>query len=156
MINNIILINDNNLIIPDKKKIKEWVAVSLKHIKKKANITLRTFTKPDMQELNNKFRKINSPTNILAFPYKGENNLSKDNRLLGDLAICPDVIVKEAEQQEKNIDSHFAHIIIHGVLHLAGYTHDDNKNAKVMENTECKILEFFNIDDPYIKEKECL
>ena len=151
MENNIIIINEQNLFIPNQEQIIEWIEESLIYTQNKANITLKTFAKYDMQNLNNKFRKMNKPTNILAFPYESINQV-----LQGDLAICPEIIIKEAKQQSKTINSHFAHIIIHGLLHIAGYTHEDDKNARIMEATEAAILSIFNIADPYIKEKKCL
>ncbi|NQY43066.1 MAG: rRNA maturation RNase YbeY [Legionellales bacterium] len=151
MENNITIINEHNLFIPNQANIIEWLEKSLIHTQNKANITLKTFTEYDMQLLNNKFRKLNKPTNILAFPYEPINRV-----LQGDLAICPDIIIKEAKQQSKNIESHFAHIIIHGLLHIVGYTHENDHNATIMEKTEAEILSFFNITDPYIKEKKCL
>lgn len=153
MKNNITIINSDNLYIPEEKLIQEWIEITLKCIKCNANITVNTFTKQDIKQLNHKYRQIDKPTNVLAFPYPEQHGLLHKNEIIGDLAICPDVIVQEAKQQNKLTIEHFAHIIIHGVLHIAGYTHENDQNANIMENLEREILSIFKINDPYKEEK---
>ena len=97
-------------------------------------------------ELNKRFRKINLPTNVLSFP----SFIQKKNEIfLGDIIFSAETILREAKRDKKSIKSHLIHLFIHGVLHLIGYDHQTENNAKVMESLEIKILETLNINNPY-------
>lgn len=100
--------------------------------------------------LNEQFRKKNNATNILAFPC-GETDPSVENPLtyLGDLAICPPVVEKEAMAQNKSPIAHWAHLVVHGTLHLQGYDHQSTEEAKEMEALEITILAKLNYPNPY-------
>ena len=97
-------------------------------------------------ELNKQFRKINLPTNVLSFP----SFIQKNNEIfLGDIIFSAETIFREAKRDKKSCKSHLIHLFIHGVLHLIGYDHQTENNAKVMESLEIKILETLNINNPY-------
>ena len=97
-------------------------------------------------ELNKQFRKINLPTNVLSFP----SFIQKNNEFfLGDIIFSAETIFREAKRDKKSSKSHLIHLFIHGVLHLIGYDHQTENNAKAMESLEIKILETLNINNPY-------
>ena len=97
-------------------------------------------------ELNNRFRKINLPTNVLSFPSFIEKN---KKIFLGDIIFSAETIFKEAKRDEKSCNNHLIHLFIHGFLHLLGYDHQTEDNAKIMEGLEIKILKTLKIDNPY-------
>ena len=97
-------------------------------------------------ELNKRFRKINLPTNVLSFP----SSIQKNNKtFLGDIIFSAETIFREAKRDKKSFKSHLIHLFVHGVLHLIGYDHQTENNAKIMENLEIKILETLKINNPY-------
>ena len=97
-------------------------------------------------ELNNRFRKINLPTNVLSFPSFIERN---KKIFLGDIILSAETIFKEAKRDKKSCNNHLIHLFIHGFLHLLGYDHQTEDNAKIMEGLEIKILKTLKIDNPY-------
>ena len=97
-------------------------------------------------ELNKRFRKINLPTNVLSFPSLIQKN---NTNFLGDIIFAAETIFREAKRDKKSFKSHLIHLFIHGVLHLIGYDHQTENNAKIMENLEIKILETLKIKNPY-------
>jgi len=109
---------------------------------KKSFITIRIVSEKDSAELNRQFRKIDKPTNILSF-------LIEDNPLTGDLILCHPIIKEEAKDQNKEIISHYAHLVIHGYLHLLGYDHENDKEAIKMEAKEIGVLDRLGFPNPY-------
>ena len=97
-------------------------------------------------ELNNRFRKTNLPTNVLSFPSFIERN---KKIFLGDIIFSAETIFKEAKRDKKSCNNHLIHLFIHGFLHLLGYDHQTEDNAKIMEGLEIKILKTLKIDNPY-------
>ena len=97
-------------------------------------------------ELNNCFRKINSATNVLSFP---SNHKFNNILFLGDIIFSIETILKEAKRDNKTVENHLIHLFVHAVLHLLGYEHDTEEQAKKMENLEIKILSNLQIDNPY-------
>lgn len=126
--------------VPQKSWFKKWVAAALPK-GKRAELTIRVVNCKESQTLNKEYRNKNCPTNILSF--------TSDNDYLGDLVICAPLVKKEAQEQNKLLNHHWAHLTIHGVLHLLGYDHHTKKQAKIMENLEVKILKKLKIGDPY-------
>jgi len=108
-----------------------------------AEITIRIVSLEESQELNKTFRGKNSPTNVLSFI------ISDEPYLFGDLVLCHDVIKQEAKLYNKKILSHYAHLVLHGFLHLIGYNHENMKDQKIMESLEIDILKKIKIDNPY-------
>ena len=97
-------------------------------------------------ELNSRYRKINLPTNVLSFPSFIERN---KEIFLGDIIFSAETIFKEAKREKKSCNNHLIHLFIHGILHLLGYDHQTEENAKIMEGLEIKILKTLKIDNPY-------
>ncbi len=118
-------------------------------------LTIRIVDEDEIQALNNTYRHKNKPTNVLSFPYEGfEFEVPEEIQLplLGDLIICHDIVVAEAQQQAKTIIEHWAHMVVHGVLHLKGYDHLEDSDAEQMEALEIKILQQLGFSNPYEQE----
>ena len=115
----------------------------------KNNILISILFTGDKQvtELNQYYRNINKPTNVLSFPYKQINTKSKI--FLGDIVFSSQTIIEEAKRDNKNLEDHLIHLFIHGVLHLLGYEHETEDDAYIMESLEIKALNNLNIDNPY-------
>ena len=106
----------------------------------RADITLRVVGRAESQRLNNQFRERKYPTNVLSFPYGGGS---------GDVVLCHPVIAREAREQGKSAAAHYAHLVVHGVLHLQGYDHSNDADARVMERRESQIVTKLGYPDPY-------
>ena len=122
------------------------VEPSLEKQLKSRHVNLTFITKNEIKELNSKFLNKNQPTNVLSFP---SNELDFDERLLGDIAICPEVISNEADDQNKDRQNHLFHIILHSLLHLVGYDHQEDSSAEKMEYIEIEALKKIGIANPY-------
>ncbi len=109
-------------------------------------INLNFITKKEIQDLNSKFLNKDQPTNVLSFPSDG---LDLSDELLGDIAICPEIIIYEVDDQNKDRQNHLTHIILHSLLHLAGYDHQEESSAGLMESLEIKVLKKLGIANPY-------
>ncbi len=120
---------------------------SQKLLNNEYELTLRVVDKDEIQTLNKTYRHIDKPTNVLSFPFEAPAQVQLP--LLGDVVICHDVVLEEAHQQQKTIAHHWAHMVIHGVLHLIGYDHMNDSEAQRMENLEIQILNKLSIADPY-------
>ncbi|MEY3932998.1 MAG: putative metal-dependent hydrolase, partial [Pseudomonadota bacterium] len=116
-------------------------------VDKNAEITIRIVDNDESINLNNIYRKKKSPTNVLSFLVDDEVHL------IGDIVLCAPVIEKEALEQSKKIEAHYAHLIIHGALHLYGYDHENKKDADIMEAKEIKILTKLGYKNPYLIEE---
>jgi probable rRNA maturation factor len=112
-----------------------------------SELTIRIVSLEESAYLNKKYRKKEGPTNVLSFVSEGAEKIVPD--FLGDLVVCAPVVNKEACQQGKNIEAHWAHMIVHGVLHLLGLDHQDSCQAEAMENRERSILSNLGYPDPY-------
>jgi probable rRNA maturation factor len=132
---------------PDAAQIQLWVDTALADIEHDTEIVVRIVDEQESAELNQQYRHKQGATNILSFPVEIPEGI--DLNLLGDLVICAPVLAKEALQQNKSIEHHWAHILIHGVLHLLGYDHLDDEQAEEMENKEIALLQKLNIPNPY-------
>ena len=116
-------------------------------VDKDAEITIRIVDNDESQNLNNIYRKKKYPTNVLSFLVDDEVHL------IGDIVLCAPVIEKEALEQSKKLEAHYAHLIIHGALHLYGYDHENKKDADIMEAKEIKILTGLGYKNPYLIEE---
>lgn len=134
---------------PDQQQIQLWIDTALDDYRQDAEIVVRIVDEQESAELNEQYRHKSGPTNILSFPSDLPEGIELD--LLGDLVICAPVIEKEALEQHKILAHHWAHIIVHGVLHLLGYDHIDEAEAELMENKEIAILSKLDINNPYIE-----
>jgi probable rRNA maturation factor len=137
---------------PELQQIQIWVDAALTELNRDTEIVVRIVDEQESAELNEQYRHKQGPTNILSFPVEIPEGI--DLNLLGDLVVCAPVLEREALQQQKPLYDHWAHIIVHGVLHLLGYDHINNDDAEVMENTEIKILQQLNINNPYLEATE--
>ena len=106
-------------------------------------ITIRLVDPDEGQELNAEYRGKDYATNVLSFPYDTEPVV------MGDLVICPSVVAREASEQNKPLAAHYAHLTVHGMLHLQGWDHDNDDDAEAMENEEKEILAALGYPDPY-------
>jgi len=132
---------------PDRQQIQLWVDTALDDYDQDTEIVVRIVGVEESAELNEQYRHKSGPTNILSFPVDVPEGIELD--LLGDLVICAPVVEKEALEQDKPLAHHWAHIIVHGVLHLLGYDHIDDDEAELMENKEIAILNKLHINNPY-------
>ena len=106
-------------------------------------VTIRLVDTEEGQALNKEYRGKDYATNVLSFPYDSEPVI------VGDLVICPDVVAREAAEQNKPLVAHYAHLVVHGMLHLQGWDHDNDDDAEAMENEEKEILAAMGYPDPY-------
>lgn len=125
--------------IPDRKLLRKWAKAVYGDA---ATVTMRFVDDDESQHLNDTYRGKNKPTNVLSFPYE-------DEPLMGDIVFCPSVIVREAQAQDKTITAHMAHLVVHGMLHLMGYDHLNDRDAKEMESLETEILADLGFANPY-------
>ena len=140
--------------IPTLSQLSLWVDAALQatlHDKKKHEqeyeLTVRIVDEEESQTLNRQYRSKDKPTNVLSFPFEAPAEIELN--LLGDLVICAPVVAREAEEQSKQEIAHWAHMVIHGTLHLLGYDHIEDQEADVMEALEVSILSKLGFPDPY-------
>jgi probable rRNA maturation factor len=141
--------------LPDKLEIEPWVSSALvtdSSTRNEVELSLRIVSIEEISALNSTYRSKEGPTNVLSFPFEFPPGFMPDDHpaILGDIVLCADIIVEEAALQQKPVNAHWAHIIIHGTLHLLGYDHLDETDAKIMEDLEIKLLARFNFPNPYI------
>lgn len=132
---------------PDRQHIQLWIDAALEDYDEDTEIVVRIVGEQESAELNEQYRHKSGPTNILSFPVDLPEGIELD--LLGDLVVCAPVLEQEALEQGKLLAHHWAHIIVHGVLHLLGYDHIDETEAELMENKEIAILNELHINNPY-------
>lgn len=139
--------------LPDKRLLERWACATFEHEGLlQAELTLRLVDHVEMQDLNHRYRGKNQPTNVLSFPSKLPKEIVLDLPLLGDVIICVPVIESEAREQGKPVMAHWAHMVVHGTLHLLGYDHETENDAKIMEAKEKIILKSLNFSNPYEEE----
>jgi probable rRNA maturation factor len=137
--------------LPDTQIVTDWVELATKQ-REHAEVVVRLVGEQESAELNEAYRQKKGPTNVLSFPFERPEGLPVDallNDTLGDLVICAPVVLSEAADQGKTPLTHWAHMVIHGCLHLQGYDHVNAKDAQVMETLEIKLLEQIGISNPY-------
>lgn len=137
----------NEGFVPSRYYLQRWVNLALAKHKTSASLNIRIVDKTESADLNKTYRKKSGPTNILSFPFIVPNDVPSD--FLGDLVICAPLIIEEAKIQKKSLIAHWAHLIIHGTLHLLGYDHIHDKDAEMMETLEIKLLAQLGYPDPY-------
>lgn len=134
--------------IPDAALVQQWAEKACL-CDDQVTTSVQIVSKDEMRELNNTWRGNNRPTNVLSFPMQSPDEV--DLKILGDLALCADVINTEAIQQHKPALAHWAHMVVHGMLHLQGYDHMDEHQAEEMEALEIRILDQLGFDNPYLE-----
>ena len=132
--------------VPGEKLLQSWASAAYLD-STPAVASIQITTSDEMQRLNKRYRDKDKPTNVLSFPMQSPEEV--DMCLLGDIALCASVINREALQQAKNHDAHWAHMVVHGMLHLQGFDHIEEQEAEEMEQLEIKILSELGIANPY-------
>ncbi|MFI4937275.1 MAG: rRNA maturation RNase YbeY [Candidatus Berkiellales bacterium] len=132
---------------PDPDTMQSWVNAALTGKKGNYSLTIKVVDESEMTQLNFQYRQKNKPTNVLSFACQLPAPLRGD--MLGDIAICAPIVVKEANESQKSVTAHWAHLVIHGVLHLLGHDHEREEDAVIMEALETKILQDLGFPDPY-------
>ncbi|GHE85048.1 rRNA maturation RNase YbeY [Thalassotalea profundi] len=140
-------IASDTLDLPSKNELLTWVSCALTQYNKAFELTIRIVDIEESQQLNSQYRQKDKPTNVLSFPFEVPEGIELN--LLGDLVICADIVKQEAMEQNKNLKDHWAHLVIHGCLHLLGYDHITDSEAEEMESLEVSLLSQLNINDPY-------
>ncbi|MBV7300506.1 rRNA maturation RNase YbeY [Enterovibrio paralichthyis] len=137
--------NTDNL--PTEEQFNQWFEQAVKSFREQAEATIRVVDEFESQSLNRDYRGKDKPTNVLSFPFEAPPGVELD--LLGDLIICRQVVEKEAEEQNKDLFAHWAHMVVHGSLHLLGYDHIDDEEAEEMESLEISIMNALGFENPY-------
>jgi len=132
--------------IPEQDNILKWINAAIINDYQDHEICVRIVDEAESQALNRQYRKKDKPTNVLSFPYHDELD---DDILEGDIIICAPIVVKEAVTQNKSIVAHWAHLVVHGCLHLQGYDHEIPEDADIMEKHEIDILAKLGFNNPY-------
>jgi probable rRNA maturation factor len=139
---------------PDRRQIVKWIDTALEESGRTYACVIRIVGEHESAELNEQYRHKQGPTNVLSFPFEWPEGLdiaAGEEALLGDLVICAPVVEKEALEQHKRLSDHWAHMIIHGLLHLLGYDHIEEDEAEAMETKEIAVLNKLHIQNPYIE-----
>ena len=137
--------------LPSEAQFISWLNAVVIRFQDDAEVTIRVVDSSESQQLNNDYRGKDKPTNVLSFPFQVPEGIELD--LLGDLVICKQVVEQEALEQGKPLNAHWAHMVVHGTLHLLGYDHIIDAEADVMEALETEIMLELEFTDPYITEK---
>ncbi|WP_428945549.1 rRNA maturation RNase YbeY [Pantoea sp. FN060301] len=137
--------------LPAESDFRRWLEAVLPQFQEESEVTVRVVDEAESRELNHTYRGKDKPTNVLSFPFEAPPGIELP--LLGDLIICRQVVEQEAQEQEKPLLAHWAHMVVHGSLHLLGYDHIEDDEAEEMEGIETEIMLALGYDDPYISEK---
>lgn len=132
--------------VPRAADIRRWIAAAVAD-REATELTVRIVAEDEGAQLNHAWRGKNGPTNVLSFPCHGLETIAP--ALLGDIVVCAPVVAREADEQGKSLAAHWAHMLIHGTLHLRGYDHQTPTEAEAMEQLETDILRNFGYADPY-------
>jgi probable rRNA maturation factor len=132
---------------PDPQSIERWVSAAIDNQRDSTELSIRIVDTEEGRALNEQFRGSTGATNVLSFPF--ENESPEPLPLIGDIVICAPVVLKEASEQNKTLHAHWAHMIIHGVLHLLGYDHQNETDANLMESLETEIMQGLGFPPPY-------
>lgn len=142
---------EDNSGLPDEPAFTRWLAAVLPLFREESELTIRLVDEAESQQLNMTYRGKDKPTNVLSFPFEAPPEIELP--LLGDLVICRQVVEREAQEQQKPLQAHWAHMVVHGCLHLLGYDHILDEEAEEMESLETEIMQNLGFADPYIDEK---
>jgi len=132
---------------PDPQSIERWIGAAIGNQRESTELSVRIVDAEEGQALNEQFRGSTGATNVLSFPF--ENESPEPLPLIGDIVICAPVVAKEAREQNKALNAHWAHMMIHGVLHLLGYDHQNENDANLMESLETEIMQGLGFPPPY-------
>jgi probable rRNA maturation factor len=137
--------------IPSEKQCFDWLQQLLPEFQEVSELTIRIVDENESQALNHQYRGKEKPTNVLSFPSEVPAYITEEMEfpLLGDLVICAQVVNRESQEQNKTFDAHWAHMLLHGCLHLLGYDHIEDGEAQEMEALEIEILQKMGFPNPY-------
>ncbi|NOX92454.1 MAG: rRNA maturation RNase YbeY [Gammaproteobacteria bacterium] len=144
--------------VPDAGRIQTWVNAAIQQAgsdelmtNRATQMTVRIVETDEMTELNQQYRQKTGPTNVLSFPFESPPGMPTDlmEPTLGDVVVCAAVVIREAAVQGKTLTAHWAHMIVHGTLHLLGYDHIQNNDAQKMESLEIIVLAELGYENPY-------
>ncbi len=138
---------DNTEALPLESDLTLWFSETVKAFRPQAEVTIRLVDEAESQALNRDYRHKDKPTNVLSFPFEVPEGIELD--LLGDLVICRQVVEREAKEQNKDLSAHWAHMVVHGSLHLLGYDHIEDEQAQEMESLEIAIMQSLGFTNPY-------
>lgn len=145
------IVTENIEGLPTEEQIVQWATAAVQPEGDEVEMTVRIVDEAESHELNLTYRGKDRPTNVLSFPFECPDEVELP--LLGDLVICRQVVEREAAEQEKPLMAHWAHMVVHGSLHLLGYDHIEDDEAEEMESLETQIMQGLGFDDPYLAEK---
>ncbi|OOF45697.1 rRNA maturation RNase YbeY [Rodentibacter trehalosifermentans] len=146
------LATENTQGLPTEAQIIQWATEAVQPESENVEMTVRIVDEAESHQLNLTYRGKDRPTNVLSFPFECPDEVELP--LLGDLVICRQVVEREACDQGKPLMAHWAHMVVHGSLHLLGYDHIDDEQAEEMESLETQIMQRLGFADPYLLEKE--
>ncbi len=132
---------------PSRRLLQRWAQQALASSHPHAALTVRIVDIAESATLNATWRQRSGPTNVLSFPVSGLEEIAPE--LLGDIVICAPVVASEAAAQGKSLEAHWAHLVVHGTLHLLGFDHVEARQARTMEALECELLTALGFPDPY-------
>lgn len=137
--------------LPPASAFRIWAQAALVDHEGDAALAVRVTDEAESQELNKTYRGKDQPTNVLSFPFEAPEGLPAEayEHQLGDLIICAPVVEREAREQKKTPAAHWAHMVVHGVLHLRGFDHENDADAQLMEDKEREVLDGLGFSDPY-------
>lgn len=138
--------------LPNEAQVQQWLNAAILPFQAEAEVTVRIVDHAESQQLNFDYRSKDKPTNVLSFPFQCPPGIELP--LLGDLVICAPVVAAEAAEQHKSLQAHWAHMVIHGCLHLLGFDHINDDDAEQMEAEEVTILQQLGINNPYLLDNE--
>jgi probable rRNA maturation factor len=137
--------------LPAPASLRRWVAAALQGRIRRADLAVRLVDEAEGRALNAHYRGKDYATNVLSFPAELPEGVTLP--LLGDIVLCAPVVAREAAEQGKPLAAHYAHLVVHGCLHLLGFDHENDRDARLMEGTEREILAALGIADPYREER---
>ena len=136
--------------LPTVEDIQNWADTCLSPYAQAYGVCVRIVDSPESQQLNSQYRNKHKPTNVLSFVFETPECVEQEVEMIGDLVICAPVVAQEASDQNKLLFDHWAHMVIHGILHLLGFDHIEATDAEEMEQLERELLAKLQIADPYL------
>ena len=133
--------------LPGRADLRAWARAAVGALREDAELTIRIVDEAESARLNSRYRNKDGATNVLSFPFDAPAGV--DVPLLGDIVVCAPVVRREANEQSKSVTSHWAHMVVHGTLHLLGFDHQQARDADEMEAMETRILAGLGFDNPY-------
>jgi len=144
--------NSDSEDVPEPSSMRCWLSAALPPEMTDAEICVQLVNEIEMARLNSQFRNKATPTNVLSFPAELPEDI--DIPLLGDIAVCTQVVNRESAEQGKSMNAHWAHMLVHGALHLLGYDHIEDSDAECMEALETDIITGLGFPPPYQLQQE--